>query len=360
MGPEAEKRPGPVGVKGLLSAALILCLPLLGCGGGREASEWDFETMGTVGTVRIYHADATLAERGMRSVTAVFDSVQAMMSTWDPDSEISGLNRAPAGRSLSLPPWLDDCLFRAEEMREASGGAFDPTAESLMRLWGFYRGEGRLPSDAEIDSARALMGDYRHDRSAGVIVKGNSDTSFDLGGIAKGYALDRAGEALAALGIEDALIDLGGNLLCMGAPPGRDGWRVGIRDPRDRDRLFAWVETAGGAAATSGSYERYVMIDGRRYGHIMNPVTGRPAEGLLSVTVLASDATTADGLSTALFVLGLERGRELLRDSFPDVETVFVSEPEASEPPLITASGGLEGRFALLPDTEDEYMVEFR
>jgi thiamine biosynthesis lipoprotein len=347
-------------VKAALSTVLFLCFLLVACGDGREVSEWELETMGTVGALRIYHADQASAERGMRSVTAVFDSVQAVMSTWDPDSEISGLNGAPAGRSVLLSPWLDDCLSHAEEMRAASGGAFDPTAEPLMRLWGFYRLEGRLPSEAEIDSARALMGDYDHDRGAGVIVKGNAGTSFDLGGIAKGFALDRAGETLAALGIEDALIDLGGNLLCLGAPPGRERWRVGVRDPRKRDRLFARVETAGGAVATSGSYERYVMIDGRRYGHIMNPATGRPAEGLLSVTVLASDATTADGLSTALFVMGLESGRRLLRDSFPDVESVFVAAPEGSGPPRVTASRSLEGRFTLLPEIEDEYVVEFR
>jgi len=360
VGPMAAKRAGPAGVEAALSTVLLLCFLLPGCGDGREVSEWEFETMGTVGALRIYHADPALAEGGMRSVTAVFDSVRSVMSTWDPDSEISGLNRAPAGRPVLLSPWLDDCLSRAEEIRAASGGAFDPTAEPLMRLWGFYRREGRLPSEAEMDSARALMGDYTHDRGAGMIVKGNPNTSFDLGGIAKGYALDRAGEVLIKLGIKDALIDLGGNLLCMGAPPGRERWRVGIRDPREKERLFAWVETAGGAVATSGSYERYVVIDGRRYGHIMNPATGRPAEGLLSVTVLASGATTADGLSTALFVMGLERGRGLLRDSFPDVESVFVAAPDGSEPPRITASRGLEGRFTLPPEIEDEYVVEFR
>jgi thiamine biosynthesis lipoprotein len=337
----------------------LLCLALLGCDRGDQVSHWDFETMGTVGRVQIYHADRAVAAQGKRLIEGVFDSVEAVMSTWDLDSEISQLNRAASGRVLPLSPWLNECLSHAEDMRVASGGAFDPTAEPLMRLWGFYRRKGTLPSEAQIDSARALMGGYRHDRGAGSIVKGNRGTSFDLGGIAKGYALDRASEALRLLGIEDALIDLGGNLMCLGAPPGREAWRVGIRNPQNKEKLFAVLRTANCAVATSGSYERYVVIAGRRYGHIMDPSTGRPAEGLLGVTVLVPGATLADGLSTSLFVLGLDRGRKLLKESFPDAEFVFVTAPEGPRRPRVVASVSLKGRFTLLPKTEDEYEVEF-
>ena len=346
-------------VRTLLAIASLAFMVLQACDPRRDIHRWDFEAMGTAARVEIFHTESESAADGFRIVRAVFDSVEAVMSTWDPNSEISHVNRAPAGSVLALSPWLDDCLSRAEEVRGASGGAFDPTAEPLMRLWGFYRGEGRLPAQAQIDSARALVGRYRHIGETRSLVKELEGTSFDLGGIAKGYAIDRAAEALRALGIENALIDLGGNLFCMGAPPGRETWRVGVRDPQDKDRLFAVLQTTDRAVATSGSYERYVIIDGRRYGHIMNPSTGRPAEGLLSVTVLAANATLADGLSTALFVAGFEEARNLISRSYPDVGVVFVLSPQGGGSPKAMATSNLEGRIALSTKRGRGYALEF-
>jgi thiamine biosynthesis lipoprotein len=346
-------------VRTVPAVAFLVCTLFQGCRGGREGARWSFEAMGTAARVEIYHAEPGLAAEGLETVRSVFDSVEATMSTWNPDSEISRINRAPAGSTLALSPWLNACLSRAEDIREASGGAFDPTSEPLMRLWGFYRREGKLPSPAQIDSAEATMGAYVHDVSARTVVKKLDGTSFDLGGIAKGYALDRAAQALGGLGIRDALIDLGGNLVCMGSPPGRETWRVGIRDPQEKDKLFATVETGAGAVSTSGSYERYVVIGGRRYGHIMNPATGRPAEGLLSVTVLAPDATLADGLSTALFVLGFDKARDVLSRRFSDVKVVFVLSPQGAGPPAVVASSSLRGGIALRPDRKTAYTLRF-
>lgn len=341
------------------AAVLAFLLALLsGCGEreGKLVEEW--ETMGTWVRVEIHHSDTATANAGIAAVRAAFDSVNVVMNTWSPESEISRLNAAPAGSTFTLSPWLDECLSAAEDVRDASGGAFDPTAGPLMHLWGFYRREGNLPSRADVDSARALMGGYRHDRESGIVVKERDGTHFDLGGIAKGFAVDRAAEGLKKLGIQNALIDLGGNLYCLGAPPGREHWRVGIRNPLDRDILFAAIETDERAFATSGSYERFVEIDGKRYGHIMNPATGHPAEGFLSVTVLSPGATLGDALSTALFVLGPGEASEKLVKSYTGVEAVFILPPEEKNgKPCVLVPRAIRKSFSLLPGNENSFVV---
>jgi len=347
----------PVRFAAAARAAALLLL-FAGCGDGGAPIREEWETMGTAARVEIHGAGPARASEGIAAVRAVFDSVTALMNAWDPESEIGRLNAAPAGVPFPLSPWLDECLALAEDAGEASGGAFDPTAGPLMHLWGFHRREGRLPSPPAIDSARALLGGYRHDRAARTVTKERAAVRFDLGGIAKGFAVGKAADRLRALGFTDALIDLGGNLYCLGAPPGKRRWRVGIRNPFDRNALFAAVETTERAVATSGSYERFVTIDGRRYGHIMNPADGRPAEGSLSVTVLTPDAALGDALSTALFVLGPERARDLLDRRFRDVDALIVLPAAAGErrrPVLLTDR--LRGRVALLPGMEEEFVL---
>ena len=153
-------------------------------------------------------------------------------------------------------------------------------------------------------------------------------------------------------------MDLGGNLFCLGAPPGKSRWRVGIRNPLDRNVLFAAVEATERAVATSGSYERFVTIDGRRYGHIMNPADGRPAEGSLSVTVLTPDAALGDALSTALFVLGPERALALLDNRYPEADAIVVLPAEAKGGRnRVLLTGGLRGRVALLPGMEKTFSL---
>ncbi len=336
-------------------AAALLVLVLLACAPGEKEHRRDYAVMGTEASCRVFTDDADLAARAFDQVAAVFDSVNTLMSTWNPESEISRLNRAPADSAFTLSPWMVDCLKRSIVLQKRSGGAFDATAEPLMRLWGFYRREGRLPSPMEIAGARKSMGQFYLDDAWGKLTKNADATAFDLGGIAKGFAVKKCEQALRELGLENALVDLGGNMACLGAPPGKQAWSVGIRDPLRKDRLFARVELSGESVATSGSYERFVEIDGRRYGHIMNPSTGRPAEGLLSATAITTDAAIADGLSTALFVLGPDGARELLAEAYPHVDAVLVIPAEEGGRPSVWITPGLQGRFELLPEYEDSY-----
>ncbi len=327
---------------------LGLILLTVGCDSPADIHRFSFETMGTVasGTVEVW--DKTVKRLPSDVVAASFDSVDVRLSSWRDDSEVGRINLAPADSVMSVGLWLSDCLFAAQALHDGSGGAFDITAGPLMHLWGFYRHEGHLPSQAEIDTALSLLGGIEYDSANRTIVKYNADVKIDLGGIAKGFAVDLAIKNLIEFGISAALIDLGGNLYALGIPDGRDAWVVGVRDPRNRDRMLGTFSVVNRAVASSGSYERFVEIDGRRYGHIMNPATGRPAEGLLGTTVIHHSATFCDGLSTTLFVAGPTEAVRLLQETYHSVEAILVLPPSpGTTQARVIATPGLRGNFRL-------------
>jgi thiamine biosynthesis lipoprotein len=332
----------------------LLILWLSACSDGQERLDFQFETMGTVARCDLELVDGLSAARAQAMVVAVYDSVNAVFSTWQTDTELSRLNRAPADSATNVSPWLRDCLLVSARLQTLSSGAFDPTAEPMMRLWGFYRRQGNLPSQAELDSVRGLLGNWDLTTS-GAVTKTMAETSFDLGGIAKGFAVDLAVGRLRHAGVTNGLVDLGGNLYCLGGAPGRPNWRVGVRDPLDRDRFFAAVAVTGQGVSTSGSYERFVIIGDRRYGHIMNPATGRPATGVLSATVFAPTALWADGLSTALFVLGPEAGQDMLAQLEQPMDALLVVPGREGAKARVLFTPGLENKVTILPEFIGSY-----
>lgn len=280
-----------------------------------------FLSMGTVASAT-FHGDSD-ATAGAEIVRGAFGEVEANLSVFSPTSMISRLN---VGGAITVPdagvhPTGFDFAFVLDSalgIARDTDGAFDPTVNPLMRLWGFRGGGARMPPDAAVSEALAKTGWRSVLREAG----GNGVTfsfaapgmELDLGGMAKGYAVDLAFERLRAAGFRDFLINLGGNIRVSGNPePGRDSWHVAVRDPDDPSKTTgeAIALTNGQAVATSGSYARFVEIDGRRYSHIIDPRTGHPVEPGGSVSVVAPSAMLADGYSTAYFVMG-RRGVERL------------------------------------------------
>ena len=339
-----------------LAAAAALCA---GCGAPDDIHRFDYGVMGTRAQGEIYVWDRTETRSPAELVKATFDSVDVRLSAWRDDSEIGRFNAAPAGTTFAVSRWLSSCLRVSGELREISGGAFDPSAGPLLELWGFYDREGRLPAAGALDSARALLGGYDLDPFARTLTKTRDGARLDLGGIAKGFAVDRAIANLIEFGTSSALVDLGGNVFALGLPEGREAWTVGVRDPLDPDGLLGRFAMVNRAAATSGAYARYVEIEGRRYGHVLDPTTGRPAEGLLAVTVACRSATLADGLSTTLFVLGPEAATRLLREHYPNVDAVLVLPAVGDGRPRILATRGLEGNLRLHTGARHRYDLEF-
>lgn len=269
--------------------------------------------MGTLVSVTVAGTDSL---RCVRVVNRAFDAmkrVDRMMSTYRPESPLSRLNRTGHEGWVQLPPPLFTVIASAWEYARLSDGAFDATVGPLVRLWGFYDKQGRLPDPTEEAEVRGRIG-YRHavlDSARGAVRFDLPGVEIDLGGIAKGYALDQAVCALRAEGIKAATVDAGGNLFLVGGPA-----FVGILFPGRDDSLAFRVEVENEAVSTSGSSENSFLAGGVRYSHIFDPRTGRPVRNtLLSVTVVAPTGLASDALSTAAFVLGPERGMDLVEQT---------------------------------------------
>ena len=302
--------------------------------------------MGTVAAVQC--VDANTAPHARDTAQAVFDRLNALLSTWRQDSELSGVNRAAGtGAPVPVSPQTMHIVQQALAFCEKSGGAFNPLVGPIMRAWGFNGAAPRTspPDEAALRDAVALA-DWRHLQIAagGTIRLQKPGMMLDLGAIAKGYAADAAWDALKAAGHTNILVDLGGNLRALGeAAPGRGGWRTGIRNPfRPGANIAQFLLADGEGVATSGNYERFVEIAGVRYAHILDPRTAMPVTGMAGVTVIAPSAMLADALSTTLFVLGIERGTDFLK-AYPACDAIWI--PDTPADPVIFATPGFATRL---------------
>jgi thiamine biosynthesis lipoprotein len=208
-------------------------------------------------------------------------------------------------------------LQAAQKVSAQSGGGFDVTIGPLVRLWGFHDKKPHQPTAGEFAAVRPLV-DYRNlvlDAAAHTVRFTRPGVEIDLGGIAKGFAVEVAANVLRRHGLE-GFVDAGGNQYLLGTPPGKPAWTIGVKDPDRPDRLLGTIETPETSVSTSADYATFVEINGRKYGHILDPRTLRPSTAALSVTLLSRDGTLADALSTAVFVLGPAAGVALI-DSIP-------------------------------------------
>ncbi len=331
-------------------AALVALLPLTAAAALAAVRPFSFplRVMGTYANVTLVAADSASAGPAARAAHRALERVDSLMSNWTTTSEIARVNRVAAHGTATVEPEVARVLAAALQVGRQSGGAFDVTVEPLVRAWGFLGGSPHVPDSATVRKAFAAVGErrLRFDPEQRTLAFDRPDVRVDLGGIAKGYGVDAARRALETRGVTDALVDLSGNMYALGHPPDADAWRIGIRDPRDRMPYFARLRLTGRAIATSGKYEQFVAANGRTYGHIIDPRTGVPAEGLISVTVLAPEAMWADAWGTALFVLGpaAARAKALERD---DLDAVLVAPGAAVDTVYVERS--LESRFTLEP-----------
>jgi thiamine biosynthesis lipoprotein len=289
--------------------------------------------MGTTATVRA--CGSSPAELRQAATTALdeVDRLDRLLSHYRSDSPLSRLNREAASGPVAVDSELVDLLDVCLRWSRESDGAFDVTVGPLMKAWGFFRDEGRVPEQREIQGALAVVG-HRHvvlDREQGTVRFDRPGVELDLGGIGKGYAVDRVVELLRRRGVVSALVNLGGSSVYgLGAPPGAEAWEVGLQDPGDPGRKAVSVTLRDRALSVSGGYARFFEEDGITYSHVMDPRTGRPVQGVLSVAVLSARATDGDALDNVLFVQGLERARAFVASLAPSPGTsVFFFLPTA-------------------------------
>ncbi len=278
------------------------------------------ETRVLMGTfVKVTSNSASAAGIAFKEMQRVAD----LLSKYKSDSEISVLNRTG---KLKASPETYYIIKKAEEFWRLSGGAFDITVGPLMDLWGFTDKKYRIPQKEEIQKTLARIGFDKiiFHEADNVIEFKISGMRLDLGAIAKGYAVDCAVKKLKEKGITSCLINAGGQIYCLGDNYGRP-WKVAIRNPRGKG-VFRYLELSNKAVATSGDYEQFFVSAAKRYAHIIDPKTGYPVEsGLISVTIVADSGLDCDALSTAVFVLGKEKG-DILTERFPGVAAIIIED----------------------------------
>jgi len=275
--------------------------------------------------IRAYGPDAETLPAAVSAALDDVDRIDRLMSHYKPESPLSRINREAARGPVAVDPELFDFLAECLRYSRESDGAFDVTVGPLMKAWGFFEGDGRVPSAPELAAARAGVG-YGHvilDAEARTVRFDRPGVELDLGGIAKGYAVDRAVAVLRQRGVVAALVSAGGSTLyALGAPPREDGWEVKVRDPVDPSRVAYTTRLRDRALSVSGRHEKSFEVDGVTYSHIMDPRTGRPAQGVLGVVVTTGTGTAGDALDDAFYVLRVEKTRGYL-ERLPPTEACF-------------------------------------
>ncbi|MGH9834688.1 MAG: FAD:protein FMN transferase, partial [Blastocatellia bacterium] len=289
-------------------------------------------SMACVYSIVVYGHDLAPLRQIANAAFDEVDRIDRLMSHYKKGSELSRVNREAAKAPVKVEAEMFDFIAECLRYSRESDGAFDITVGPLMKAWGFFRGEGRLPSDAELNEARGRIG-YQHvvlNPKERTIFFNQAGVELDLGGIAKGYAVDRAVALFKQQGVSSALVSAGGSTIYgLGSPPGKTAWEVEVQDPVDHNRIATTVRLKDQALSVSGSSEKFFELEGVRYSHVMDPRTGRPVQGVLSVAVVTGSGVDGDALDNVFYVLGTERSKDYLK-KFSASEVIFFL-PEAGK-----------------------------
>ncbi|MHB8837976.1 MAG: FAD:protein FMN transferase [Gemmatimonadaceae bacterium] len=291
-------------------ALVVAALPLTSRRERRQVHRRTLPVMGTIAEVAVVHDDAARAQQALDTAFAELTRIDRLMTRYDAHSDVGRVNTSRVGDPVAVSAETAGVVLTALDWAVASDGAFDPAIEHVIAAWNVLERTSPPPASAYQRLAgrnlyRALELSTRQGRP--VIVRRDPDVGIDLGAIAKGYAVDRAGEALRAGGVTDGVVRVGGDLVALGAPPDAEAWRIGIRSPASEHVLIGEVDVSNGAIATSGDYQRFFMYRGVRYHHLMDPATAAPRRTPMhSITVHAATCMHADAAATTCY--GMERG----------------------------------------------------
>lgn len=326
----------------------LLVESALFCFGCRTVCRMEEQVMGPI-TARITAISSQMSEKEIESAIgaafAEIHKIDALMSKYKKDSDVSRLNGAGADVWLQVDPMTFTVLEESQRIARLTAGAFDVTALPLSTVWGFWPArEPLVPSDEEIRSALSHVGYQKLflDRTGHRLMKRDPETKVDFAGIAKGYAVDRAIEVLRRKRLSDVLVEIGGEARAIGKNKNGKPWRIGVLHPSKREYL-AVLELSNKAVATSGDYMKLFFVEGKRYCHLLDPRTGKPiSNNVCSVTVIADNCTEADALATAISVMGAEEGLKLI-ESLPRTETIITTRVSEEGRIEVQVSTGLKG-----------------
>lgn len=283
--------------------------------------------MGSSFEITVVAEDEDFAKESLAIAKKEIIRIENLISSWDQKSETSRINRNAGIAAVEVSKELFDLIFRAQQISKLSSGAFDLTFAAIDKLWNFDGRESEMPNPDTLKASVFNIG-YQLielDEESLTVFLPKKGMKIGFGAIGKGYAADRAKQLLVEWGVLGGIINASGDMNTWGTKPDGSSWTIGIVNPMNNKKVFSWFSLEHNAVVTSGDYEKFTQINGRRYSHIIDPRTGIPSQGIVSCTVFAGKAELADAIATAIFVMGVESGLFLI-DQLPDIEAILIDD----------------------------------
>lgn len=283
--------------------------------------------MGSRFDITVVANDSLQANKHIDTAVAEISRIEKLISSWDDNSQTSEINRNAGAKPVKIDKELFNLIERAIGISKLTDGAFDISYASMDRIWQFDGSMTVMPSEKEIKSSVEKVG-YQNivlDKKNSTVFLKLEGMKIGFGAIGKGYAADKAKTLLISKGVPSGIINASGDMNTWGKQPNGNDWKVAITNPMDKNKVFALLPITNGAVVTSGNYEKYVKFNGKRYTHIIDPRTGYPSTGIISVTVFAPKAELADALATSVFVMGKEAGLDRI-NQLPKIECIIIDD----------------------------------
>ena len=305
---------------------LLFLFSILGCT-AQQPYKRTLKLMGSRFDITVVANDSIQANKYIDTAVAEISRIEKLISSWDANSQTSEINRYAGIKPVKVDKELFDLIERAIGISKLTDGAFDISYASMDRIWKFDGSMTKMPSKEEITASVEKVG-YQNiilDKKNSTIFLKLEGMKIGFGAIGKGYAADKAKTLLISKGVNSGIINASGDMNTWGKQPNGNEWKVAITNPMDKNKVFALLPITNGAVVTSGNYEKYVNFNGKRYTHIIDPRTGYPSTGLISVTVFAPKAELADALATSVFVMGKEAGLDRI-NQLPKIECIIIDD----------------------------------
>lgn len=283
--------------------------------------------MGSRFDITVVAQDSIIANDHIDTAIAEITRIEKLISSWDENSQTTKINKNAGIEPVNVDPELFNLITRAIDISKLTDGAFDISYASMDKIWKFDGSMTMMPSEEEIKSSIAKIG-YKNivlDKLNSTVFLKLKGMKIGFGAIGKGYAADKAKDLLISKGVQSGIINASGDMNTWGKQPNGNDWKIAITNPMDKNKVFALLPITNRAVVTSGNYEKYVNFNGKRYSHIIDPRTGYPSTGIISVTVFAPKAELADALATSIFVMGKEAGLDRI-NQMPKIECIIIDE----------------------------------
>ena len=305
----------------------LIFISVLHSASAQAVFQRSFIKMGSAFDLTLVANNQMEADQLFEQAVAEIDRIERLISSWDQASETSEVNQMAGKEAVKVTKELYDLVFRSKAIAQLTNGAFDPTYASVDKIWTFDGRDIEQPKTEIISASVAKIGFDKivFDPLESSLYLPLQGMKIGFGAIGKGYAADRVKSLLQEQGVAAGIVNASGDMSAWGIKPNGEPWQVGLINPKNKDKVFAWFPVKNQAVVTSGDYEKFILINGKRYGHIINPKTGFPSHGVISCTVFAPKAELADALSTALFVMGVETGIDFI-NQLNQVEAIMIDD----------------------------------